>query len=181
MIGTPGVVVRGAATAEIPSCIDLWVEAVAARDGADPSSAVRDRAVAKFAAPRVACVVVPAHVAAESDVVRSAGGRRLDGFALVTEPGTGRPGDPADAAYVSLVAVHPDAQARGLGRVLLAGAVAAAREAGYRRVALHVLADNHRAVRLYEAGGFLPTGAEFPHALTGTATRTFLFDADRQP
>jgi ribosomal protein S18 acetylase RimI-like enzyme len=177
-------VVRAATADEVTACIELWVDAVAARDGVGPDPAVRDRALAKFAVPRVACVVAVDESAAANgarpDGARPDGagpdgaGSVVAGFALVTAPGTGRPDDPADAAYISLVAVHPRAQARGIGRTLLAGAVRAARDAGHPRVALHVLADNDRAVRLYETGGFLPTGDEFPHALTGTATRTYV-------
>lgn len=156
------VVVRPAAPDEVTACIDLWAAAVAARDGIPEHPATRARAQEKFTAPRVACLVV----------IGPDG--RLDGFVLVTAPGTGRPTDPDDAAYLSLLAVRPGLQARGVGRVLLTAAVDAAREAGHAGVALHVLADNHRAVRLYEAGGFVPTGTEFPHAITGVATRTYV-------
>ncbi|WP_175470192.1 N-acetyltransferase, partial [Curtobacterium sp. MCBA15_001] len=98
----------------------------------------------------------------------------LDGFVLVTAPGTGRAGDPEGAAYLSLLAVRPDLQARGVGRALLVAGVEAARAAGHDAVALHALAGNARAVRLYEAAGFRPTGTEFPHALTGAPTRTYV-------
>jgi ribosomal protein S18 acetylase RimI-like enzyme len=162
--------VREARPAEIDDCVELWVAAVAHRDGrtapaVDPADdpvlvAVRARAEEKFRAPRVACLVVP-------------GDGRPDGFALLTAPGTGRPTDPADAVYLSLLAVRPGVQARGVGRALLTATVRAAAAAGHSRVALHVLADNDRAVRLYEAGGFRPTGTEFPHAVTGIVTRTY--------
>jgi ribosomal protein S18 acetylase RimI-like enzyme len=155
------VVVRAATEDELPLCIDLWAAAVAARDGIQEHPATRARAVEKFATPRVTCLVVP-------------GPQGLDGFALVTAPGSGRPTDPADAAYLSLLAVRSGVQARGIGRVLLAGAVRASRDAGHPRVVLHVLADNTRAVRLYEAAGFVPTGVEFPHAVTGVPTRTYV-------
>ncbi|ROP60873.1 GNAT family N-acetyltransferase [Curtobacterium sp. ZW137] len=156
------VVVRTAAPDEVPACIDLWAAAVAARDEIPEHPATRARAQEKFAAPRVACLV-----AAGPDGV-------VDGFALVTAPGTGRPTDPVDAAYLSLLAVRPGLEARGVGRALLTGAQDAARAEGHPAVALHVLADNDRAVRLYEAGGFVPTGEEFPHVITGVATRTYV-------
>lgn len=158
---------RAGTDADVAASIDLWVAAVAARDGEPESAAVRERAAAKFAVPRVALVVLRGQEA------------RLDGFALVTAPGTGRPEDPTDAAYLSLLAVRPDAQAHGVGRVLLAAAVRAAADAGHPAVALHVLADNERAVRLYEAGGFRPTGTTFPHALTGVPTRTYVARPER--
>lgn len=161
MITRPVPVVRLAGDADVPDCIDLWTAAVAARDGVAEQPAVRDRAAAKFAESRVAVVVL-----------RDAAGI-LDGFALVTAPGTGRSDDPADAAYLSLLAVRPDQQAHGVGRALLTAAVDAARDAGHDGVVLHVLEDNARAVRLYESAGFRPTGVGFPHAISGVLTRTY--------
>lgn len=156
------VVVRPATPDDEPRCIDLWCAAVAARDGIPEHPATRARAVEKFAASWVACVVA----AAPDDAI--------EGFALVTEPGTGRPTDPTDAAYLSLLAVRPDRHARGVGRMLLQQAIRASAEAGHPRVVLHVLADNVHAIRLYEAAGFAPTGQEFPHAVTGVPTRTYV-------
>lgn len=155
------VVVRPATGDETDTCIDLWAAAVAERDGVAEDPAVRERARQKFAAEHVACLVVPGADGA------------IDGFVLVTAPGTGRSTDPSDAAYLSLLAVRPSVQARGVGRSLLAEAVHDARAAGHPRVVLHVLGDNDRAVRLYEAGGFAPTGDEFAHALTGGTTRVY--------
>jgi ribosomal protein S18 acetylase RimI-like enzyme len=81
---------------------------------------------------------------------------------------------PVDAAYLSLLAVRPDLQARGVGRALLVAAVEAADAAGHPAVVLHALADNLPALRLYEAAGFRPTGVTFPHALTGRLTATYV-------
>ena len=157
------VVVRAATADEDPACVELWTAAVAARDGVPEDSAVRVRAEAKFAVPRVACLVASAGSSAP-----------IDGFVLVTAPGTGRPTDPSDAAYLSLLAVRPDLQARGVGRALLVAAVEAAAAASHPAVVLHALADNLPALRLYEAAGFRPTGVTFPHALTGRLTATYV-------
>jgi ribosomal protein S18 acetylase RimI-like enzyme len=157
------VVVRAATAEEDPDCVDLWTAAVAARDGVPEDSAVRVRAEAKFQVPRVACLVAASGSSAP-----------LDGFVLVTAPGTGRPTDPSDAAYLSLLAVRPDLQARGVGRALLVAAVEAADAAGHPAVVLHALADNLPALRLYEEAGFRPTGVTFPHALTGRLTATYV-------
>ena len=89
------VVVRPATPDETDTCIDLWAAAVAARDGAAEDPAVRERARQKFAAEHVAWLVAPGPDGA------------VDGFVLVTAPGTGRSTDPADAAYLSLLAVRP--------------------------------------------------------------------------
>ena len=157
------VVVRAATADEDAACVELWTAAVAARDGVPEDSAVRVRAEAKFQVPRVACLVASAGSSAP-----------IDGFVLVTAPGTGRPTDPSDAAYLSLLAVRPDLQARGVGRALLVAAVEAAAAAGHPAVVLHALADNLPALRLYEAAGFRPTGVTFPHALTGRLTATYV-------
>ena len=91
MIGS-SFVVRAATEDEPAACTDLWVAAVAARDGQAESEAVRRRAGDKFSVDRVALVV------AEDQ-------EGLVGFVLVTAPGTGGPTDPGDAAYLSLLAV----------------------------------------------------------------------------
>lgn len=149
------------------ACIDLWAAAVAARDGLAEDPAVRVRAAAKFAADRVALVVAPG-----ADDTGNAGTVR--GFALVTAPGTGGGAGPADAAYLSLLAVDPTAQGSGLGRALLVAAVDAARAAGHEHCMLHALEDNAPALRLYRSAGFRPVGEPFPHALSGRPTRTYV-------
>ena len=171
------VVVRAATADEDPACVDVWTAAVAARDGVPEDSAVRVRAEAKFPVPRVACLVAssaPAPVPVPVSSVSGGPSVPIDGFVLVTAPGTGRPTDPSDAAYLSLLAVRPDVQARGVGRALLVAAVEAAAAAGHPAVVLHALDDNLPALRLYEAAGFRPTGVTFPHALTGRRTATYV-------
>lgn len=160
MIGS-SFVVRAAAEDEVAACIALWVSAVATRDGQPESDAVRQRAATKFAAERVALVV-----ASDQD--------GLAGFVLVTAPGTGGPADPEGAAYLSLLAVAPRTQGRGLGRDLLAAAVTAAADAGHPRCVLHALEDNAPALRLYRGAGFLPSGEAFPHPVSGRPTRAWV-------
>ena len=167
-----GMVVRLASRDDDGACTDLWTAAVAARDGADESEAVRARARGKFAAERVALVV--AEDRSEADDVGA-----LVGFALVTAPGTGSPEDPADAAYLSLLAVAPGAQGHGAGRSLLRAAVAEAARAGHDRCLLHALDDNEPALRLYRSAGFRAVGPTFPHALNGRATRAWIAGARR--
>lgn len=173
MIGS--FVVRNAGATVDPAlddaCVDLWVRAVAVRDGVPSSPSVRARALAKAAVPRVALVVA-------TDPERSTAG-----FVLVTEPGTGggpaRPGAAPAPAYLSLLAVAPEAQGHGLGRRLLAAGVQAAADAGHGACELHALDDNEPALALYRSAGFRPVGDPFPHALSGRPTRTWVADASR--
>jgi len=172
-------VVRLATRGAAEACVDLWAAAVAARDGAEESEAVRARARGKFAAERVALVVAEDRDGGDGAGGGAGGVGVLVGFALVTAPGTGSPGDPVDAAYLSLLAVAPGAQGRGLGRSLLQAAVAEAARAGHDRCLLHALDDNEPALRLYRSAGFRPVGPAFPHALNGRATRAWVAGARR--
>jgi len=158
VIGSSFVVRTAEDESTAAACVALWVAAVADRDGVPASDAVRARAREKFAAERVALVVA------------DDGGTPV-GFALVTAPGSG--GTPSDAAYLSLLAVHPAAQGHGLGRRLLAAAVSAAADAGHLRTELHALDDNTAALALYRSAGFTPLGEAFPHALSGRPTRVW--------
>ncbi|MFJ4221094.1 GNAT family N-acetyltransferase [Curtobacterium luteum] len=186
MIGS-SFVVRAASEDEAAACVDLWVAAVSVRDAVPESDAVRARALAKFAEPRVALVVaadpgerrdaVAGDPGDASDAV--AGDARVAGFALVTAPGTGGPGDPEDAAYLSLLAVDPRTQGLGLGRDLLRAAVDAASRAGHARCVLHALEDNAPALGLYRSAGFRPWGEPFAHPLSGRPTRAWVASGDR--
>ncbi|MDP9474679.1 MAG: GNAT family N-acetyltransferase [Actinomycetota bacterium] len=57
-------------------------------------------------------------------------------------------------AYVSDVAVAPEAEGRGLGRVLMGAAEAWARARGYRTIALDAFAANARARAVYRRLGY---------------------------
>lgn len=161
MIGSSFVVRTADDDATAVAATELWVAAVAARDGLPPSDAVRERARDKFGAERVALVVA-----------ETAPGSGPVGFALVTAPGTGG-GPDTGAAYLSLLAVHPAAQGHGLGRRLLAAAVSAAADTGHHRTELHALDDNTAALALYRSAGFVPLGDAFPHVLSGRPTRVW--------
>ncbi|RKR74567.1 GNAT family N-acetyltransferase [Frondihabitans australicus] len=157
-IGETPALGRGRPPGDLESCVGLWLAALETRDGHPPAPETADRCRDKFAQPVVSWRVLRA----SDDVVR--------GFGLVTAPGTGRPDDPADAAYLSLLAVDPDLQGGGLGSLLLGGLVDDTRAAGHRRVVLHVITDNTAAMRLYEARGWRPIGQPFAHPLYGRET-----------
>ncbi len=54
--------------------------------------------------------------------------------------------------------MHPSAQRRGVGCLLVDAALAEARARGVRRLTLRVLAPNARARRLYQSCGFVVEG-----------------------
>jgi ribosomal protein S18 acetylase RimI-like enzyme len=56
------------------------------------------------------------------------------------------------------LAVHPGLRRRGVGTALLAAAEQRARDRGARKLSLHVLGTNPRAMRLYTRAGFQPEG-----------------------
>lgn len=56
------------------------------------------------------------------------------------------------------IAVHDDAQDRGIGRRLMTELVSLADARGLRRLELNVHADNERAIALYKSLGFVEEG-----------------------
>ncbi|MWV49507.1 GNAT family N-acetyltransferase [Rathayibacter sp. VKM Ac-2803] len=138
---------------DVDACVRVWLESLEARDGSVPASGIEQRARAKLAAPRVSFVVAE-------------GEGSVDGFVLVSVPGSGFADDPPHAAYLSLLAVRPSAQGRGLARRLLAAAERDAAEVADEAV-LHVLLDNTGARALYASAGWSEAGEPFPHPLSG--------------
>ena len=57
----------------------------------------------------------------------------------------------------------------GIGRALAESCIELARQAGYRQLELEVVADNHRAVALYESLGFREFGRNPKGFLSRTA------------
>jgi ribosomal protein S18 acetylase RimI-like enzyme len=143
---------------DVEACVALWIDALTARDGFAPAEGTADRCRGKFAEERVVF-----------EVVRAPAGAIL-GFGLVTAPGTGRPGDPAGAAYLSLLAIAQEMQGGGWGGRLLEALHDATREAGHREAVLHVIEDNSSAVRLYERHGWREVADRFDHPLFGRPT-----------
>ncbi|GEN80041.1 GNAT family N-acetyltransferase [Actinotalea fermentans] len=66
------------------------------------------------------------------------------------------------SCYVGMLAVRPDAQARGLGRVMLGAAEARARAAGAQRLEMTVIAQRAELIAWYERLGFADTGERSP-------------------
>lgn len=59
-------------------------------------------------------------------------------------------------AYVENLALMPEAEGRGVARILMDDAEAWARSRGYRHITLSVFATNRRAIGLYEHLGYQP-------------------------
>ncbi len=64
----------------------------------------------------------------------------------------------AGEAEILTLAVQPDGRRRGLGQALVAGAAAAAHDAGAESLFLEVAEDNAPALSLYARCGFEPVG-----------------------
>lgn len=82
-----------------------------------------------------------------STVARDPGTDRAAGFAVVTETSVRK-------AHLAQLAVAPEFQGRGLGRLLLTRSVERLSEMGYDGLSLMVSRDNHRALDLYRSMGF---------------------------
>ncbi|MDV2995871.1 MAG: Mycothiol acetyltransferase [Chroococcidiopsis sp. SAG 2025] len=63
-----------------------------------------------------------------------------------------------DEAHITLLAVHPDYQGRGLGQALLWGLMQAARDRTLSRATLEVRESNQPAISLYSKFGFQLAG-----------------------
>lgn len=63
-----------------------------------------------------------------------------------------------DEAHITLLAVHPNYQGRGLGQALLWGLMQAARDRTLERATLEVRASNRSAISLYSKFGFQLAG-----------------------
>lgn len=70
----------------------------------------------------------------------------------------------ATTGEVYVLAVHPDAEGRGLGRALLEAGLTHLRDLGMTNVTLYVEAKSHRVVAMYEAAGFQILNADASYA-----------------
>ena len=142
------VVSEGGEESVEPSIL-LWLFALGARDGAQAPDGTAERAREFFAGPRLRFAV-----AGEP--------RHPSGFALTGADGV-----------LELLAVSPERARRGVGRALLADAIAAATGAGLERLLLDVRVGNAPAVALYESFGFHPAGDPLPHPLGGAPLQRY--------
>lgn len=154
----PTVIRAGVTPDDIELCAEIWVRAVESRDGTVDADAMARRVRSSFGNPiiRFAVATLP----------------RI-GFSLVE---SGRP-DPTEA-LLHYLAVHPDGTGDGVGRALLADAIAHAKIAGFQTLILEVRTNNTRAIDLYTRTGFVPFGAEIPHPLAGYPMQSYRLSLD---
>lgn len=67
-----------------------------------------------------------------------------------------------DEIHLTRIAVAPDVQGQGIGRLLLVDAIGYARQKGARAVTLNTQVNNARSQDLYQAYGFRPTRQMLP-------------------
>lgn len=89
------------------------------------------------------------------------------GYAYATVEGYDYMALRGPAGVLQDVIVDPDARGRGVGRLLLAAAVAALEARGVPQVVLSAAARNERAQRLFARAGFRPTMIEMTRDLDG--------------
>ena len=146
------VIAPGRVPEDIDPCVEIWIEALRARDGHVDGAAVAERTRAVFRRPLVRFAV------AEQPLI---------GFAVTASK------DAAERTTVlERLAVRPSVAGQGIGRALLSDAVDSARAARFETMELAVRRGN-AAVRLYEAAGFRPVSAPVPHPLGGEPMITF--------
>ncbi|WP_162150859.1 GNAT family N-acetyltransferase [Paenarthrobacter nicotinovorans] len=125
-----------------PGCADLWMQAIALRDGTRPDPDVNGKALAKLTSPGRFLSIMAS---------RSA----ISGFAVVMED---TQGGYSRTAHLSLLAVNPSIQARGVGRALLANITRGLITEGFTSASLRVVSGNLPARKLYEAAGWKAAG-----------------------
>lgn len=140
----PVMSLRRGNSADFPVCSELWMRTLAARDSTPHDPAVRERAKAKLEGPGAVLVV--------------AEGVAVGGFALATDTPSLDSPDGIRRAHLALLAVDPECQGTGLGRLLLAEITRELRAQGFAEATLSVLVENAAARRLYEEAGWQVSG-----------------------
>lgn len=100
------------------------------------------------------------HPSADSSIIVAETGGIVAGYVFSTTKQDYFTG--ADHAHIEVLTVAEAAEGRGVGRALLEGAEAWARQRGYPHITLNVFAVNERARTIYERSGY---GQETVHYL----------------
>lgn len=143
---------------DIEWCADIWVRALASRDGMVDEVAMAQRVRSAFDRPLVRFAIATSP---------------RSGFALVE---SGHP-DPTDA-YLHYLAVDPDGVGAGVGTALLSDAITHARSGGFTSMTLEVRASNTRAIAVYAHTGFMPFGKPVAHPLANYPIQSYRLALD---
>lgn len=146
---------------DIERCADIWVRALASRDGTVDEVAMAQRVRSAFGHPLVRFAIATSP---------------RSGFALV-ESGRSEPTE----AYLHYLAVDPDGIGEGVGRALLADSIAHARQGGFTTLTLEVRASNTRAIRMYAHAGFVAFGEPLAHPLAHYPIQSYRRALDSAP
>jgi GNAT superfamily N-acetyltransferase len=141
------VVVRPAAPGDYAAVGDLTVAAYGTIEGFSPGE--RYERELRDVAARVET--------AEVFVAEDAGGRILGGVTFVPGLGPLAEFEGADESGMRMLAVHPDARGRGVGRLLAQACLDRARATGRARLVLHTTRAMTAAHRVYQGLGFART------------------------
>lgn len=133
---------RAGVAEDFSSCAELWMHAVALRDGTPADLQVRRKALAKI-------------TTSESSLTIAESRSGTSGFALVLKS---TPESGAPTAHLSLLAVDPASQSRGLGCALLANVTRSLIAEGFTSLSLRVMRENLHARAMYEKAGWKITG-----------------------
>jgi [ribosomal protein S18]-alanine N-acetyltransferase len=105
---------------------------------------------------------------ARFDVLESAG--RVCAYSILFTPKLLR------RARLYSIAVHPSAQGRGYGMLLLQRCIDLARASGFSHLTLEVRSDNRPAITLYERLGFVFSGSRAGYYEDGCEARSYLLN-----
>lgn len=113
---------------------------------------------------------------AEVLVAVDADGRVLGGVTFVPGPGPLAEFESDDEAGMRMLAVDPEAQGRGAGRLLAEACIERARAAGRARLVLHTTPAMTAAHRMYERLGFARTPDRDLAADSGLELRAYVLE-----
>ena len=168
---TGGVVVRPVRPGEYEAVGDLTVAAYTTIDGFSPGE--RYAATLRDVAGRTETAEVI--VAADGE------GRILGGVTFVPGLGPLAEFEGADESGMRMLAVDPELQGRGIGRLLAEACIERAQATGRSRLVLHTTGSMAAAPRLYRGRGFSRTPGRDLRTPGGMLLEAYVFELDGGP
>ena len=168
---TGEVVVRPVRPSEYETVADLTVAAYMTIDGFSPGE--RYAAELRDVAGRTET--------AEVIVAADGAGRIIGGVTFVPGLGPLAEFSGADESGMRMLAIEPDAQGRGIGRLLAQACIDRARATGRSRLVLHTTHAMAGAHRLYRGLGFARTPERDMRTQGGLVLEAYVFELDGDP